>query len=347
MTEKMESIKLTQYAHGGGCGCKIAPGILEKILLNNRTESMHSKLIAGNSGNEDAAVWDLGTGEALVSTTDFFMPVVDKPEDYGAIAAANAISDVYAMGARPIFALAILGWPIEKIPVEVAAQVMKGATEICREAGIVIAGGHTIDSPEPVFGLSVNGLVGIHHLKRNNTARKGDLIFLTKPLGAGIITTASKRGVAPQEHVSEAIGWMKKLNVVGIELASVDGVNAMTDVTGFGLLGHLIEMAVGSRLQALLNGNKIPKMKSVDSYLQQFIYPDMTMKNYAAFKDKCNELSAEILLLLCDPQTSGGLLISADPAHEEEIKRILFNQGCIAEPIGIFADENEKVISVI
>jgi selenide,water dikinase len=345
--EQLKSKRLTEYAHGGGCGCKIAPAALQTILATNFVAHTYENLIVGNDGNEDAAVWDLGNGKRLISTTDFFMPIVDSPSDFGAIAAANAISDVYAMGGTPAFALAILGWPIEKLAPELAAEVLDGAREACKLAGIPISGGHTIDSPEPLFGLVVNGFADALNLKRNSTAKEGDLIYLSKPLGVGIVTTAYKRGLASAEQLDDAVELMKKLNSVGEELGKMKGVNALTDVTGFGLVGHLLEMAHGSGLTAELTVDGIPALASIPDFIGRFIYPDMTMKNYAAFKDRVSAMDAAQLILLCDPQTSGGLLVSVSPEYRTEVEQSLKNNNCPSAPIGRFINRTDKEIQLI
>ncbi|MBT5576862.1 MAG: selenide, water dikinase SelD, partial [Porticoccaceae bacterium] len=231
-------IRLTQYSHGAGCGCKIAPGVLETILKTDFVAPTDSNLLVGNSTKDDAAVYDLGDGTGVISTTDFFMPIVDDPFEFGRVAAANAISDIYAMGGTPMMAIAILGWPINSLPAEVAQQVIDGGRHACAEAGIHLAGGHSIDSPEPIFGLAVTGRVNLEHLKQNRTAKAGNQLFLTKPIGVGILTTAEKQGKLQPEHARLAVDNMMKLNSIGAELAKIDGVTAITDVTGFGLLGH-------------------------------------------------------------------------------------------------------------
>jgi selenide,water dikinase len=236
------TIKLTQYSHGAGCGCKISPAILDKILHSPIAAPADARLLVGNDKRDDAAVLDLGNGTALISTTDFFMPIVDDPFDFGRIASANAISDVYAMGGKPVLAIAILGWPIDKLPPEVAQKVLEGARSICAEAGITLAGGHSIDCPEPVFGLAVNGMVNIAELKQNSTATAGCKLYLTKALGVGILSTAQKRGILKPEDAAIALKSMVTLNKPGARFATIEGVKAMTDVTGFGLLGHLSEM---------------------------------------------------------------------------------------------------------
>lgn len=342
-----DSILLTHYSHGAGCGCKIAPKVLDEILKTNLALPDNDKLIVGNSSKDDAAVYDIGNGMALISTTDFFMPIVDNAFDFGRIAAANSISDVYAMGGKPILAIAILGWPVEKLSAELAQRVVEGGRTICKEAGIPLAGGHSIDSPEPIFGLAVTGIVPIENLKRNNTAQSGDLLFLTKPLGVGILSTAQKRGVLKEEHLNIMIRQMTSLNKVGEALGKIKGVNAMTDVTGFGLLGHLIEMAEGSGLSTEIHYDKIPVAEGVKEYLAQRIFPDATTRNWSSCSDKVKFMPGvnvmEAFTLLPDPQTNGGLLVSVKEEAIDEVKNIL---GDNIEPIGKMIAENEKRIWV-
>jgi len=239
-------IKLTEFSHGAGCGCKISPKLLKEILGSSHDKLIDSNLIVGNESNDDAAVYDLGDGRALISTTDFFMPIVDDAFTFGMIAGSNALSDVYAMGGKPLMAIAIFGWPINLLPAELGSQVIEGGREICKNAGISLAGGHSIDSPEPIFGLSVSGIVEIDKLKRNTSAKIGDTIFLTKPIGIGILSTAQKKKlVTPDDH-NMAVKQMCMLNDIGLEIAQISGVNAITDVTGFGIAGHLLEVCRGS-----------------------------------------------------------------------------------------------------
>jgi selenide,water dikinase len=345
----MSQIKLTQYSRGAGCGCKIAPDVLDKILRDNITPTDFKNLLVGNQSRDDAAVYDLGNGTALISTTDFFMPVVDDPFEFGMIAAANAISDIYAMGGKPILAVAILGFPVEKLSSEIAQQIVAGGRKICADAGIPLAGGHSIDSPEPIFGLAVNGLVEIDNLKKNNTAHEGDLLFLTKPLGVGIITSTAKKGLAKEEDLKLAIQSMSTLNKIGEELGKINGVHALTDVTGFGLLGHLSEMCEGSNLSAEIYFEDIPLITELDFYLDQFIYPDMTTKIFASLSDKVNELSAKQLFVTCDPQTSGGLLVAVAHDSIEEFQKVAekFNlENITRKPIGKMLNKKEKLIEV-
>lgn len=339
-------IQLTKYAHGAGCGCKISPSVLKEILTGQNDMSAFKDLLVGNSESDDAAVLDLKNGTALISTTDFFMPIVDDAFDFGAIAAANALSDVYAMGGRPVMAIAILGWPIEKLPASLASQVLAGARSICEEAGIPLAGGHTIDAKEPFFGLSVNGLIQTSQIKRNCGAQAGDRIYLTKPLGSGIITTAARRNLDTAQALSLAVEEMKKLNVVGVELGKLEGVHAMTDVTGFGLLGHLFEMTGNQQVSAHIQYQSIPRLEGVQTFLDKFVYPDMTTKTYAWLSPSVSELSGEQLLLLCDPQTSGGLLIAASPDVSEVVERVLIENKCYHQSIGYFDEFDGKAIFV-
>lgn len=341
-------MKLTQYSHASGCGCKMAPADLEKLLSGKKVVGF-DQLLVGNSSNDDAAVWDLGNGQAIVSTVDFFMPIVDDAFDFGRVAATNAISDIYAMGASPIFANAILGWPIDLLPVELAAKVMEGAREICNNAGIPIAGGHSIDSKEPMFGLAVNGLVQTENLKRNNTPQEGDLLLLTKPLGTGIMGTAIRRGMQKENHAQLVIEAMCQLNDIGPKLAKLQGVHAMTDVTGFGLLGHLLEMC-GEQFSAELNTSKIPYFAFLKDYMEMNIIPDNTYRNWNWWEKKVSGLGEmKWFQLLNDPQTSGGLLIAISPESYPAVKEIL-EQNMLQnfiEPIGKITARNQYCISIL
>ena len=347
-----EGIRLTQYSHGAGCGCKIAPKVLDEILKTNISVPDNKNLLVGNSSKDDAAVYDLENGRALISTTDFFMPIVDDAFDFGRIAAANSISDVYAMGGKPLLAIAVLGWPVEKLPVELAQKIIDGGRTICNEAGIPLAGGHSIDSPEPIFGLAVTGIVDKEDLKKNNTAEEGDLIFLTKPLGVGILSTAQKRGLLKEEHLQMMIEQMTTLNKTGESLGKIKGVTAMTDVTGFGLFGHLIEMAEGSGLGAEIYYDKIPVADGVKEYISQRIFPDATTRNWSSYSDKIKFGKGvnvmEAFTLLPDPQTNGGLLISVKENAKDEVIGLFKKSGLekFIEPIGKFVSKGEKMIEV-
>ncbi len=343
----MTEIKLTQFSHGSGCGCKIAPATLEKILQSTGEKKLFPQLLVGNESKDDAAVYELNDGTCIISTTDFFMPIVDDAFSFGAIAATNAISDVYAMGGMPIMALAILGWPLEKIPVEVAQQVLAGAQSICDQANIPLAGGHSIDSPEPIFGLAVTGTVLKKHLKKNNTAKAGDLLYLTKPLGVGIISTAQKRGLALPQDVEEAVRIMTTLNAVGEMFGSLDSVTAMTDVTGFGLIGHLLEVCEGSKLSAEISYSKIPLIKNLSTYTAKMIYPDNTMRNWQSFEGKVTGIGSESLLTLCDPQTSGGLLVCVDAKHATEFERKANEQKLSLQAFGKLIDKAPAHITIL
>jgi len=346
-----DDIKLTQYSRGAGCGCKISPQVLEEILHSQFTFP-DKKILVGNSSHDDAAVYDLGDGNALIATTDFFMPIVDNAFDFGQIASANAVSDIYAMGGKPILAIAILGWPIEKLPASLAREVIEGARNICAKTGIALSGGHTIDAAEPFFGLSVNGIVSIENLKKNNTAHEGDLIFLTKPVGVGILSTAQKRSVLKEEHLKILIDQLISLNKVGEELGKIKGVSAMTDVTGFGLAGHLIEMAEGSNLSSEIHYSRLQITEGVRDYLTQRIVPDATYRNWNSYSKKINFDKGvnvmEAFSILPDPQTNGGLLIAADPGSADEVKKVLQKNNLenFSNPVGVFIRKNEKVIYV-
>ncbi|RWY48560.1 selenide, water dikinase SelD [Mucilaginibacter gilvus] len=317
-------VKLTQYSHGAGCGCKISPAMLDKILHNPVAVKPDARLLVGNDKRDDAAVLDLGNGTALISTTDFFMPIVDDAYDFGRIASANAISDVYAMGGKPVMAIAILGWPIDKLSPEVAQKVLEGSRAVCAEAGITLAGGHSIDCPEPVFGLAVNGMVNIPHLKQNSTATIGCRLYLTKPLGVGILSTAQKRGLLLPEDAAIALKSMTTLNNLGEIFGGMESVKAMTDVTGFGLLGHLSEMCEGSGLSAEIDFEKVPVIASLPYYLKQQCFPGGTQRNWSSYGYKISTLSDEQRYILADPQTSGGLLVAIAeegvPEFEQKLK---------------------------
>jgi selenide,water dikinase len=343
--------KLTQYSHGAGCGCKIAPQVLDSILKTNLAAPDNKNLIVGNSSKDDAAVYDLGNGTALISTTDFFMPIVDDPFAFGKIAGANAISDIYAMGGRPILAIAILGWPIDKLPAAIAQQVIEGARSICTEAGIPLAGGHSIDNPEPVFGLAVNGLVAKDQLKQNSTAQEGDVLFLTKPLGIGVLSTAQKRNLLKEEHLSIMLKQLQQLNKIGEELGSVSSVHAMTDVTGFGLLGHLVEMCEGSGTSAEVNYSKVPILPAAKEYLLQRTIPGGSKRNWDSYGHKISFSEKidrqEALDILPDPQTNGGLLISAGKESEQEVRAMLEKNSLYSSVIGRMHSSREKTVYII
>lgn len=346
------NIKLTQYSHGAGCGCKIAPKVLDQILQSNLAMPDNNRLLVGNHTKDDAAVYDMGNGTALISTTDFFMPIVDDAYQFGRIASANAISDVYAMGGKPIVAIAILGWPINKLSPEIAQRVIEGSRSICMEAGIPLAGGHSIDSPEPIFGLAVNGIVDIKNIKQNNTAKPGNVLFLTKKIGVGILTTAEKKGILKEEHHSLAATQMEQLNKAGEDLGKIAGVTAMTDVTGFGLLGHLTEMCEGSKVSAEVYFNEVPILSDdLNFYINLQSVPGGTNRNWDSYGNKIsfagniNKLYATALL--ADPQTSGGLLIAADENAAGEVQNLLQEFGLYNKIIGRITEQKGELIRVI
>lgn len=371
----MESeVKLTQYSHGAGCGCKISPKLLEDILNGNHSSAgpttgssvanpvkfakgqvfnrvnraaANSKLLVGNDTKDDAAVYDIGNGQAIISTTDFFMPIVDDPFDFGRIASANAISDVYAMGGTPLMAVAILGWPINKISAEVAHRVIEGSRNLCNEAGITLAGGHSIDSPEPIFGLAVTGSVAIKNLKRNSTATPGCKLYLTKPLGVGILTTAQKKGLLKPEHKDIARNLMVRLNDIGARIGRLSGVKAMTDVTGFGFLGHLCEVCEGSNLTAVIDYDAVPVIDVIGQYIDQNCIPGGTLRNWDSYGDKIENITDYRRNILCDPQTSGGLLIAVEPQEKNKLLDLMDKHGLKLNSIGYLKERAGNELYVI
>jgi selenide,water dikinase len=313
-----ERIRLTEFSHGGGCGCKIAPAVLSEMLANSPIKGVLSKdLLVGTETSDDAAVYRLNDTQALVATTDFFTPVVDDPFDFGRIAATNAISDVYAMGARPIMALALVGMPLEKLPVSVIRKVLEGGESVCAEAGIPIAGGHSIDTLEPIYGLVALGLVHPDKVKRNSTARNGDVLILGKPLGIGILSAALKKGKLSAAGYEQMIAWTTKLNTPGEALASMSSVHALTDVTGFGLAGHLLEICRGSHLGAEINFSSVPIIGEALDWVKQGVATGASDRNWKGYgHDVAGNLSDWQRKLISDPQTSGGLLVACDAAAE-------------------------------
>lgn len=348
-TETTQAIRLTQFSHGAGCGCKIAPSVLEEILKGSGSKISFPNLLVGNESKDDAAVLELTDGNCLISTTDFFMPIVDDAYDFGRIAATNAISDVYAMGGTPVLAIAILGWTISKLPAELAQQVIAGARSVCDDAGIPLAGGHSIDSPEPIFGLAVNGILKKNHLKKNNTARENDLLFLTKPLGTGILATASKRGKISETDLKKVVDVMTQLNKAGEKLGALEGVHSLTDVTGFGLLGHLIEMAEGSGLSAVVNYKDVPLIDGLEHYVNQMTVPDSVYRNWNSYQHKVTGVNGPSFITLCDPQTSGGLLVAVDPSIKNDFLKVVRECGVkISDnPIGRITAKKNFVVEVV
>jgi selenide, water dikinase len=340
--------KLTQYSHGAGCGCKISPKVLNEILKNQGDKKYFKSLLVGNEERDDAAVFDLGDGTAIISTTDFFMPIVDDAEDFGRIASVNAISDIYAMGGTPLLAIAILGWPVDKLPPEVANQVMEGSRKACAEAGIPLAGGHSIDAPEPIFGLAVTGRIDIKNLKKNGGAPIGSKLFLTKPIGVGIFTTAQKKGLLKPQHANIAKDSMSKLNKIGAEISKLVYVRAMTDVTGFGLLGHLIEMCEASNAHAIIDFKNVPLLNKIalDEYLDLNCVPGGTKRNWDSYGDKVGDLTDYQRNILCDPQTSGGLLVAVESEKEPDFIQFMNEHQFDVQAIGTIVKKTNHTIEL-
>ena len=339
-------VRLTQYSHGAGCGCKISPKVLDIILAGSGAQNLDPNLWVGNTSRDDAAVYGLNEETGVVSTTDFFMPIVDDPYDFGRIAATNAISDIYAMGGKPIMAIAILGWPINVLSPEIAREVVRGGRAACDAAGIALAGGHSIDAPEPIFGLAVTGVVDKAKLKRNDTATEGCQLYLTKPLGIGVLTTAEKKAKLRPEDQNLARDWMCTLNKPGSRFAQLAGVKAMTDVTGFGLLGHLIEMADGSGLTARLNLDRVPLLPGIEYYLEQGCVPGGTQRNFDSYGHRIATISQDQINILCDPQTSGGLLIAVEPSATAEFMTMAAELGLKLDAIGEFIPANTYAVEI-
>ena len=342
-------IKLTEYSHGSGCGCKVAPKTLELILSSDIPQQHSAALLVGNESKDDAAVYDLGNGQGLISTTDFFMPIVDDPFTFGQIAATNAISDIYAMGGKPVMAIAIFGWPLDKLSAEVGQRVIEGGRYACQLAGISLAGGHSIDAPEPIFGLAVSGLVAIEHLKQNNTAREGDRLYLSKPLGVGILSTAQKQKKMAAEHAHIAPESMCRLNDLGAVLAPLSGISAMTDVTGFGLGGHLREVCEGSHLRAEIDYAALPLLPETLRYLRMDCSPGGAQRNFESYGEVISDMSTEQQSIICDPQTSGGLLVCVSADAVLEFETICRQNGYDLDPIGALfaADSKQPLIRVL
>ncbi len=330
----MEQIKLMQYSPGSGCGCKISPKDLELIIKNINNPFIDKRIIVGNASKDDAAVFDLENGQALISTTDFFTPIVDDAYEFGYISAVNAISDIYAMGGKPLLAISILCWPLSKIPASLAHNVILGATDACAEAGINLAGGHSIDIPVPIFGLAVNGIIKKENIKQNNTATANCSIFLTKPLGIGLLSTALKKGLLTTEDLKIAMQWMKTLNKAGQILGEFKFVKAMTDVTGFGLGGHLLEICESSNINAEINFSELPLIEGIDKYIEKKTIPGGTNRNFESYGSKISLMTDYIKTIICDPQTSGGLLVIVEDDKENEINKIAKENNFFIKLIG-------------
>ena len=323
--------RLTSLSHGGGCGCKIAPGVLADLLARSPSAGTFTQLLVGTETSDDAAVYRLNDEQAVIATTDFFMPIVDDPFDFGRIAATNALSDVYAMGGTPIMALAILGMPIKVLPPDVIGEILRGGESVCAQANIPIAGGHSIDSVEPIYGLAAIGVVHPSHVKRNSTATAGDVLLLGKPLGVGILSAALKRGQLSDAGYRDMIATTTLLNRAGAELAQLPGVHSMTDVTGFGLLGHLLEMCRGSRLSAHVSAAKVPLLDNVRALADAGVVTGASDRNWASYGDHvrfATDAGKAMKALLCDPQTSGGLLVSCAPDAASAALEVFKRHGC-------------------
>jgi len=325
-----ENIKLTALSHGGGCGCKLAPGVLQKLLAGVKPGIVPPQLLVGTETSDDAAVYQINGQQAIVATTDFFMPIVDDPYDFGRIAATNAISDVYAMGGTPLFALALVGMPVNVLPLETIGRILEGGEAVCRAASIPIAGGHTIDSVEPIYGLVAIGLVNPEHLKRNAGARPGDRLILGKPLGVGVYSAALKKGKLSDSDYESMIANTTQLNTPGPVLACLDGVHAVTDVTGFGLLGHLMEVCKGSGVQARVEFSALPLLGRAREFADDGYVTGASGRNWASYGQDvqlADGLGDVEKALLTDPQTSGGLLVSCAPDTVTEVLSIFLQQG--------------------
>lgn len=342
-----ETIRLTQYSHGAGCGCKISPQDLETILHSKIEKFISPNLMVGNETKDDAAVYDIGNGIGIISTTDFFMPIVDDPFDFGRIAATNAVSDVFAMGGKPIMAIAILGFPIKLLPPSVAQRIVDGGRFACQQAGIALAGGHSIDAPEPIFGLAVTGVISTDKVKRNDSAQAGCKLYLTKPLGIGVLTTAEKKGKLKPEHKGLATATMCQMNKIGLQFAELEGITAMTDVTGFGLLGHLSEICEGSQLKAKIYFERVKTLDGVIHYIQKGYVPGGTARNFNSYGHKISVMSELQKNILCDPQTSGGLVIAVKPETITQVTGLAEKEGIELFEIGELIEGTNSQSSLI
>ncbi len=345
-SETTVNYKLTEYSHGAGWGCKLSPAVLDQILHGIKEEEIYPNLLVGNKNKDDSAAYQLDDDNVILCTTDFFMPIVDDPYTFGRIAATNAISDIYAMGAKPLVALAIFAWPINKLPAEVATEVLRGGRDTCKEAGIALAGGHSIDCPEPIFGLAVTGHISKKRLKTNNQATANCQLYLTKPLGIGILTTAQKAKKIEDNDLDVAIDVMTTLNKFGSKLGNVQGVTAITDVTGFGLLGHLVEICEASNISAVINLKNLPLLAKTEYYIEKECIPGGTLKNYLNYKDRVNKIDSKTRDIICDPQTSGGLLIAVQKEHCSEFERFAQKEGLDLKAIGYTQSKSEFLVNV-
>jgi selenide,water dikinase len=341
------SLKLTQFSKASGCGCKIAPSVLEEILNACSQNASFPNLLVGIETKDDAAVYELADGTCVISTIDFFTPLVDDAFDFGKISACNAISDIYAMGGKPLMAVAILGWPVDKIPTELAQQVIKGAQQMCTEAGIPLAGGHSVDTQEPLFGLAVTGLVAKDRIKKNNGVQENNILYLTKPLGIGILSTGLKRGLLQEDEYKTLLEQTTTLNQIGEKISAYPQVTAMTDVTGFGLVGHLLEMLADTNYSAVIRKPDVPLIHCAQQYAQKFVFPDNTTRNFNAQLQYTEGMTGLDFITYCDPQTSGGLLFSVAASFEQEMDLILQNEQQYFAKIGtIIAKQDKDIIFV-
>ena len=341
-------LRLTQFSHGGGCGCKIAPGVLEQILARGAPGILPKELLVGIETSDDAAVYRINDRQAIVATTDFFMPIVDDPFDFGAIAATNAISDVYAMGGQPLFALALVGMPVNQLPLDTIRKILEGGESVCARAGIPVAGGHTIDSVEPIYGLVAIGLVDPKNVKRNSGARPGDKLILGKPLGVGILSAALKKGKLDPSGYKAMIESTTKLNTPGTKLGTLESVHALTDVTGFGLLGHLVEIVKGSNAAAHVDWKSIPILPSALAFAREGIATGASGRNWSGYGERIRlggTLGEAEKALLTDPQTSGGLLVACAPSACDEVLSIFRSEGFgNAALVGEITEGNGQVV---
>jgi selenide,water dikinase len=330
---------LLSLSKGSGCGCKINPEALKQLLQGLTCDDNHPGLLVGNSLSDDCSVFDLGNGQLLLQTVDFFTPMVNDAFTFGSAAAANALSDIWAMGGKPIMANAVFSWPLDVLPIEMGREVMRGAQEICKQAGVALAGGHSIDGREPLFGLSVMGLCDTANLKRNSTAVSGDVIILTKPLGIGMLAAAHKRAQSTPEQDATLFRLLSETNHAGEALGKLSGVHALTDVTGFGLAGHLLEICRGSGLGAVIQASTLPCIAEAQELAKAFVLPDNAMRNWNSYQKEIDMQSQDAFCWLVDPQTNGGLLAAVSPQSLDLVKSILIDLGVPCFELGFFSSE--------
>ena len=345
-----QAFRLTSLAHGGGCGCKLAPSVLHELLADQPAAQPYRELLVGTETGDDAAVWQLDDETCIIATTDFFMPMVDDPFDFGRIAATNAISDIYAMGGKPLFALAILGMPVDKVSPEMVREILKGGSQVCAAAGIPVAGGHSIDSPEPIYGLAVIGVGRPQDIRRNTLAKPDDILILTKALGVGVYSAAFKKAALSPAAYAEMTASMTLLNRIGTELAKNPAVHAVTDVTGFGLLGHALVMARGSNVALVVRFDDLPFLSEAKHLARQRFVTGASARNWASYAESVTLPSGFPEWrrhLLTDPQTSGGLLIACDPGQAAEVKRAIVDAGYPRASIIGHAESGPPAIAIV